>query len=98
MSQKFLAYELAVELQAKCESIQAKRYIKDQLDRAALSVVLNLAEGSAKPTTPDQRRFYAMAFGSLRETQALLRILKETEAHEKSDRLGGMVYRLVYPK
>ena len=98
MTNNFLAYELALKLYAQCETINAKHYIKDQLNRAALSTVLNLAEGTGKPTKPEQRRFFSIALGSLRETQALLRILDQQETYKISDRLGGMVYRLVHPK
>ena len=98
MNNNFLAYELALELHKQCEGIRAKRHIKDQLDRASLSVVLNLAEASGKPTQPEQRRIFSIALGSLRETQALLRILNQQSAHAMSDRLGGMLYRLVHPK
>lgn len=97
MIKGFLAYDLALELYQNCEAIKAKRHIKDQLDRASLSIVLNLAEGAGKSTKPEQRRFYGIAFGSLRETQALLQILNQTETSRLADRLGGMVYRLVYP-
>ena len=98
MTNNFLAYELALKLYAQCEVIKAKHHIKDQLNRAALSIVLNLAEGTGKPTKPEQRRFYSIALGSLRETQALLRILDQQVTYQMSDRLGGMVYRLVHPK
>ena len=50
MIKGFRTYDLAVELYEKCEQIRAKRHVKDQLSRASLSVVLNLAEGSGKPT------------------------------------------------
>lgn len=77
--------------------MELKRYTKDQLQRASQSVVLNLAEGSGKPTRPEQRRFYAIALGSLRETEALLRIIDCVPAMAACDRLAGMVYRLVHP-
>ena len=32
--------------------------LKDQFKRAASSIVLNLAEGSAKPTAKDRKKFY----------------------------------------
>ena len=96
MIKNFLAYDLAVELHSECETIAARPHLKDQLERASLSIVLNLAEGSAKPTPKEQRRFYAIAFGSLRETQALLDILKHETAKARAHRLGGMLYRLVH--
>lgn len=48
--------------------------MKDQMDRASLWVVLNLAEGAAKPTIKDRKKFFYIAMGSLRETQAILEI------------------------
>lgn len=38
--------------------------------RAMISVVLSIAEGSGKRTPADQRRFYAIARGSLQEVSA----------------------------
>ena len=41
---------------------------KDHLDRAAESVLLNIAEGSGKPKgSADRRKFYCIALGSAKE-------------------------------
>jgi four helix bundle protein len=98
MLQNFRSYQLALELHQACEQLKAKAAIRDQLSRASLSIVLNLAEGSAKPTAPERRRFYAIALGSLRETEALLHILRAQPQLALVNRLGGCVYRLVHPR
>ncbi len=94
MLQGFRTYHMAVELYRRCEQIPAKAHLKDQLQRAALSVVLNLSEGSAKPTPKERRRFYSIALASLRETQSLLTILGRQEELELADPIGGCLYKL----
>jgi four helix bundle protein len=96
MLQNFRTYHLAVELYGHCETVQARHHLKDQLLRSSLSVVLNLSEGSAKPTAKDRRRFYAIALGSCRETQTLLRLTHRPDLLELSDRLGASLYLLTY--
>lgn len=59
-----------------------------------MSAVLNLAEGAAKPTKADKRRFYAIAYGSIRETQAILR-LANAGPFAKANQLGGAAWRLM---
>ena len=95
---KFRTYDLALELYGQCETIKAKHHLKDQLSRASLSIVLNIAEGSGKPTPNDKRRFYSIALGSLRETQAILQITNNKPTSELAQRLGGHLYRLVHPR
>lgn len=94
MLEKFETYQVAKELYRLCEIISTKGYIKDQLMRAALSVVLNLSEGSAKPTAKDRRRFYAISYASVREVQAILDLIGRSKEYSLANRLGGMLYRL----
>ena len=97
MIQNFRTYELAVNFYRKLPAIQAPAHLKDQLARAASSVVLNLAEGSGKPTKRDQIRFYAIAFGSVREIQALADLLNCNSATIKElDHLAACLFKLVY--
>ena len=72
------------------------RHVKDQLQRAALSITLNLAEGSAKPTQRDRKRFYSIAFGSLREVQALIRLEPGSlgSLDKPADTLAAHLYKL----
>src|SRR5262245_48971370 len=46
--------------------------LRDQLDRASMSIVLNIAEGAGRRSTPDRGRFFAIARGSATECAAIL--------------------------
>jgi four helix bundle protein len=51
------------------------RYTKDQLGRASLSIMLNIAEGSGKFTKRDRRNFFITARCSVFECSALVSFL-----------------------
>jgi four helix bundle protein len=55
---------------------RAERELRDQLKRAAMSVPLNIAEGSGKPAPADRARFYAIARGSAMECGALVDVCR----------------------
>jgi len=95
MLQSFRTYQLAKSFYNACQGLHLKAPMRDQFERAVLSVVLNLAEGSGKPTINDRRKFYSIALGSLRETQAILDLLSEAELYKQSDQLGASLYRLI---
>ena len=60
-------------------------YAKDQLGRAGMSIMLNIAEGSAKFSNKDRRNFYVTARGSAFECASLATFLHEER--EISDEL-----------
>jgi four helix bundle protein len=93
----FRTYQLAVQLHAACRALRLPAYLRSQLLRAASSVALNLAEGSAKPTAKDQARFYSIALGSLRECQAVLQLadLESAAVAKAADRLGAHLFCLI---
>lgn len=81
--------------------------ISDQLQRAQLSIVLNIAEGSARSTSRDQNRFYYMARSSAAECAAALdiihtlEIINETEYFElieELNKISYMLFRLITSK
>jgi four helix bundle protein len=51
------------------------RNINDQLSRAAISIALNVAEGTGRNTKKDKQNFYYNARGSTHECVAILQIL-----------------------
>jgi four helix bundle protein len=56
-------------------SIDARAAAKDHLDRAATSILLNIAEGNGKLSTRDRARFFDIARGSTVESAASLDVL-----------------------
>jgi four helix bundle protein len=56
----------------------------DQLVRASLSVVSNIAEACGRGTVPDFRRFLLHARGSAQETLAQLRLVEPTTPAQRS--------------
>ena len=71
-------YAVALELHAVCSTLVADlgHVVRDQLERASLSVVLNIAEGGGRRSRRDKARFYAIARGSATEMAALLDVLE----------------------
>ena len=53
-----------------------RAHLKDQLDRAATSVLLNIAEGAGEFSLADKQRFYRMARRSATESAAVLDIIR----------------------
>ncbi|MCX6741217.1 MAG: four helix bundle protein [Candidatus Parcubacteria bacterium] len=53
--------------------------LKDQIRRAALSVILNIAEGSAKKSDKDFAKFLQISLGSINEVFACLDIMNESK-------------------
>jgi four helix bundle protein len=56
----------------------------DQLVRATVSIVSNIAEGCGRGTVPEFRRFLLLARGSAQETLAQLRLVDATRPDQGS--------------
>lgn len=114
-SEKLLVYSKAKEfnLEIKTEILSIEkldRSAKDQLRRAVMSIMLNIAEGTSRFGDADKRKFYVIARGRAIECVAILDLLSaekiisiETynkfyaKAEEISKRLYGMI-RFLEPK
>jgi four helix bundle protein len=54
-------------------------FLRDQLNRAALSIATNLAEGNGRFTVADRRQSFGIARGSVRECVPLLEVARRRE-------------------
>lgn len=92
----FKTYQLALDFYRDCKKLKiSDRNIRDQFERASLSIVLNLAEGNGRQTEKDRRKFFVIAFGSLRETQCLLELLENQNLIKKADELARYQYQII---
>jgi four helix bundle protein len=57
------------------ENVAGKAAVKDQLDRAATSIPINIAEGNGKFSSSDRARYFDIARGSSVESAACLDVL-----------------------
>lgn len=96
MLSKFTAFQLAKKFYWESKKIRVPPFLREQLLRASASIGLNIAEGSGKRTPADQKRFYSIAMGSLRECQAILELenIKNQKIEEIGDNLGAILYTL----
>src|SRR5688500_8335071 len=96
MLHTFKAYQLAKTFHLACKRVQVTRPFRDQFFRASSSIVLNVAEGAGKRTSADQRKFYGIALGSLRECQAILDIeeVQDAKLSDRGNQVGAILYAL----
>jgi four helix bundle protein len=81
MFEKLEVYQKAVdfadEVAAMTEGFpRGYGFLVDQLNRAALSIATNLAEGNGRFTKPDRRNFFTIARGSAQECVPLMEIAR----------------------
>ena len=74
-------YQAAIECVAQADDIvehlpRGRAYLADQLQRAATSIALNIAEGAGEYARKEKDRFYRMARRSATECAAILDVCK----------------------
>ena len=92
-------YRLAIEFLALALEIvdslpRGRRELRSQLERAAMSIPLNIAEGSGKTSPPDRARYYATARGSALDVCGLLRHASPDQLDRAKHLLGRIVAML----
>ncbi len=71
------AVDFAVQIAALTEGFpRGYGFLVDQLNRAALSIAANLAEGNGRFTKPVRRNFFIIARGSAQECVPLLELAR----------------------
>ena len=73
-------FHVALEFAAMVPALTkaARPALRDQLERAASSIALTLAEGCARRTRRDRHHFFAIAQGSAMECAAAIDVLRVT--------------------
>jgi four helix bundle protein len=76
----------------------------DQLERAAFSIMLNIAEGTGRFTKPDKKNFYIIARGSAFECVAIFDYLSDQKVIDQEtfrefysilEEISKMLYSLI---
>ncbi len=90
--EKLLVYQRSVDFaDAICQRTEGfprvYGFLVDQLNRAALSIAANIAEGNGRFTKPDRRHFFGIARGSLQECIPLLELASRRNLLTERDHL-----------
>jgi four helix bundle protein len=82
-----LAYDLVLEIYHQTKSFPKSEdhNITSQLRRAAVSIPLNIVEGSAKASKKDFLRYLNIAYGSAKEVEVLLNLCFDLNYFRESD-------------
>ncbi len=90
--EKLLVYQKSVDFaDAICQRTEqfprGYGFLVDQLNRAALSIAANIAEGNGRFTKPDRRHFFGISRGSVQECVPLLELALRRKLLPEQDHL-----------
>jgi four helix bundle protein len=96
---RLIVYRSALNLLAVLDDIieqlpPGRAHLKDQLDRAGTSIVLNIAEGAGEFTPREKARFYRIARRSATESSAILDVIEQRQ-HASAEKLASAQRLLV---
>ena len=90
--EKLIVYQKALDLADRvfsvtCEFPRGYYFLRDQLNRAVVSISTNIAEGNERFTAKDRKYFFGIARGSVQECVPLMELAVrrnfiEREAHQ----------------
>jgi four helix bundle protein len=88
--EKLLVYQKAVDFSDRICELSGNfprgfYFLTSQINRAALSVSTNNAEGNGRFTIPDKRNFFGIAQGSVQECVPLLELARRRELIQQAD-------------
>ena len=77
-AERLHVYAVALEFQslASALALRTDAVVRDQVRRASLSCVLNIAEGAGRRSRVQKRHFYSIARGSAMECAAIIDVLR----------------------
>ena len=104
--EKLTVYQVAIEFVILADEViehlpRGRAYLSDQLQRAALSIPLNIAEGAGEYAVDEKARFYRMAKRSATECAGVLdvcqrlRLVEENRYIKGRELLIGLVSMLI---
>jgi four helix bundle protein len=104
--EKLTVYQVAIEFVILADGViehlpRGRAYLSDQLQRAALSISLNIAEGAGEYAVDEKARFYRMAKRSATECAGVLdvcqrlRLIEENRYIKGRELLIGIVSMLI---
>ena len=88
-------YQLALKFHLGVTDLLPRRSsptLRDQLERASTSIILNIAEGAGRRSPADRRRYFVIAQGSTYECAAILDILRLRRIAQPSRCLNARNY------
>jgi four helix bundle protein len=93
-------YRVAIEFQTIAARLVSNRRVgalRDQLDRASVSIVLNIAEGAGRRLAREKANFFTIARGSATECAAVLDLLLARGIVSSADHRQGrtLIVRVV---
>lgn len=87
--EKLIAYQKARDVNKKIQKLlidkKVSEFLRDQLYRASVSMVINIAEGTGKLSKNDRKNFYVISRGSVFECASLLEMLRDENIINDND-------------